>query len=90
MIIIKDILNYCKKNNCSDIHISSFSQITLRLDGSIVNLPGLHNPTSEEVYSCLRSITSEKQMKNYLDNQEIDFDTFGIYVGNRAKIKGAK
>jgi len=29
--------------------------------------------------------------KNRIENnQEIDFDTFGIYVGNRAKIKGAK
>ena len=29
--------------------------------------------------------------KNRIEaNQEIDFDVFGIYVGNRAKIKGGQ
>ena len=39
----------------------------------------------------IHPMTLRTWVKNRIDNgQEIDFDTFGIYVGNRAKIKGAK
>jgi uncharacterized protein YfeS len=39
----------------------------------------------------IHPMTLRTWAKNRIENnQEIDFDTFGIYVGNRAKIKGAK
>jgi len=39
----------------------------------------------------IHPMTLRTWVKNRIDNsQEIDFDMFGIYVGNRAKIKGAK
>ena len=39
----------------------------------------------------IHPMTLRTWAKNRIDNsQEIDFDLFGIYVGNRAKIKGAK
>jgi len=39
----------------------------------------------------IHPMTLRTWAKNRIEkNQEIDFDVFGIYVGNRAKIKGAK
>ncbi len=39
----------------------------------------------------IHPMTLRTWAKNRIEkNQEIDFDMFGIYVGNRAKIKGAK
>ena len=39
----------------------------------------------------IHPMTLRTWAKNRIENsQEIDFDLFGIYVGNRAKIKGAK
>ncbi len=71
--MIEEILNYCKENNCSDVHISSGSLISFRLNGEIFTLPNSEILTKDEVYGYIKSITSQEQIERYLVDLEIDF-----------------
>lgn len=71
--MIKNLLKYCKSIGCSDIHISSNTPITVRVNGEIIFIDKYQPLNPRQVYELIDSITSESQKKSYVENLEIDF-----------------
>lgn len=71
--MIKKILAYAKKQGCSDVHITSESPPTVRIDGDIKVIPDSPILNDEQVTSMIHSIMNDFQKKKYQDTLEIDF-----------------
>ncbi len=71
--MIEKILAYARKNNCSDIHITTGSPPLIRIDGELMLIPEVPELTKEQVHSILDSIMSDKQKELYKEKLEIDF-----------------
>ncbi len=69
---IADLLVLTKKNNASDLHLSSGNPPILRINGDMV--PHKANPVSaDELKTMLYSIMSDSQRAEYEREMEIDF-----------------
>ena len=71
--MILQILQYAKKQNSSDIHITAGSPPMLRVDGDVTPIDKAPVLTSEKVMDMLHSIMDEDQKKTYEENLELDF-----------------
>lgn len=71
--MIEKILAYAKKQNCSDVHITSGSPPMLRIDGDIVQIPNVPPLTNKQVLEIIHSITNDAQKKVYEEKMELDF-----------------
>jgi len=71
--MIDKILTYAKKQGCSDVHITTGSPPSLRIDGDIAPIPKAPVLTAEQVLEMIHSIMNETQKKNYAEKLELDF-----------------
>jgi len=71
--MIEKILIYAKRQNCSDVHISSGSVPTIRIDGDISQIPNAPIYSSEQILEMLHSIMTDAQKKIYQERLELDF-----------------
>jgi twitching motility protein PilT len=69
---IIELLGFAKKENASDIHISSGEPLMIRIDGDIrkIDAPPL---SKEEVHKVLYDILNDQQRKIYEEFHELDF-----------------
>lgn len=68
-----NLLRNAKKNNCSDVHISTGKVPMVRLDGDILAIKDAKVLTSDEVMNMLDFIMSDVQKNHYKEKLEIDF-----------------
>ena len=80
---IHKLLLFAKKNNASDLHLTSGSSPMLRINGSITPLK-VNNLSSEEVLAMLHSVMSEKNRVDYEQNLEVDFS---VYLGAEGRFR---
>lgn len=71
--MINKILTYCVQKGCSDVHIAASALVNMRVDGEILPVPGLEPLNKEQVYTIIKSITTEVQFKEYMGDFEKDF-----------------
>jgi twitching motility protein PilT len=71
--MIDKILTYAKRQNCSDVHISTGSAPMLRVDGDIVAIPDAPILTDAVVMEMLNSVMNDVQKKTYAEKWEMDF-----------------
>ncbi|WKZ18418.1 MAG: type IV pilus twitching motility protein PilT [Candidatus Jettenia sp. CY-1] len=69
---ILDLLLFAKKENASDIHISSGEPLMIRIHGDIrkIDVPPL---SKEDVHKILYNILNDQQRKTYEEHYELDF-----------------
>lgn len=69
---IMDLLLFAKKENASDIHISSGEPLMIRIHGDIrkIDVPPL---SKEDVHKILYDILNDQQRKIYEEHHELDF-----------------
>lgn len=67
-----DLLLFAKKENASDIHISSGEPLMIRIHGDIrkIDVPPL---SKEDVHKILYDILNDQQRKIYEEHHELDF-----------------
>lgn len=82
--MIEKILTYAKKKSCSDVHITSGSPPTLRIDGDITPIADAPILKNEQVLSMLHSIMNDFQKAKYEKDLEIDF---AIQVGENLRFR---
>lgn len=70
---IEKILSYGKKNNCSDIHLSSGMVPMLRIDGDMVPIPNINPLSPKQVGDMIHSIMTDAQKTIFSNNLELDF-----------------
>ena len=71
--MIQQILQYAKKNRCSDVHITTGGVPMLRIDGDMTPIEKAPVMTDEKVMEMLDSIMTEAQKKTYREKLEMDF-----------------
>jgi twitching motility protein PilT len=71
--MIDKILQYAKQQKCSDVHITTGAQPTVRLDGDITIIPSTPVLSDKNVLELIHSIMNETQKKIYTEKLEIDF-----------------
>ncbi len=81
---IEKILNYAKKQGCSDVHISTGSVPMLRVDGDMVAVPGTSPLPESQVYEMVYSVMTEAQRKIYDEKSELDFS---IQIGEDLRFR---
>lgn len=81
---ISEIFAYARKNNCSDIHISTGSAPTVRVDGDIVAIPNAPILTIENVFEILNAIMNKTQKKIY--EEQLEFD-FGVQIDEKLRYR---
>jgi len=69
---IKTILKSVVENNCSDLHLLANCEPSLRLDGSIKKID-MDKLTGKQVEEMCYSIITDKQKKEFEENNELDF-----------------
>lgn len=81
---IEKILSYAKKNNCSDVHISTGSVPMVRFDGDMIQIPGSSVLSEAQVLEMIYSVMTENQRKTYEEKMELDF---AIQVGEDLRFR---
>ena len=81
---IAEILTCGKKQNCSDVHISSGACPMFRIDGEIVAMPNAEILSSKQILEMLDSIMDKQQKKIY--EEKLDFD-FAITIGDNLRFR---
>lgn len=69
---IDEYLIQALRSDASDLHITVFRPITLRINGNLVSV-GDHNLTPEETRMYAQAITTDEQMQEVEDRGECDF-----------------
>lgn len=80
---ILELLNFAKKENASDVHISSGEPPMIRIHGDMrkIDSPLLQK---EDVHKILYDILNDQQRKIYEENHELDF---AIAFGNAGRFR---
>lgn len=71
--MIEKILAYAVKQGCSDIHITTGSPPSLRIDGDVAPIPKAPVLNAEQALNMIESVMTEAQRKEYKENLELDF-----------------
>lgn len=71
--MIDKILQYAKMQKCSDVHITTGGQPTVRLDGDIAIIPNTPTLSATNVLELIHSVMTDIQKKTYEEKLEIDF-----------------
>jgi twitching motility protein PilT len=69
---INELLAFAKKNNASDLHLTSGQSPMLRINGEMVAIR-VNSLSSDDVISMIYSIMTEKHRIEYEENYEVDF-----------------
>lgn len=80
---INELLAFSRKNNASDLHITSGHVPMLRIHGTMTPLR-TNALSPEEVLTMLYSIMSEKQRVEYEQNLEVDFS---VHLANEGRFR---
>ncbi len=80
--MIKEILKYSVKNNCSDIHIVSGQKPILRFNGDIIRIENSNILSKKQVDEIIVSLLNKNQIEKFQKKHEIDF-AFEIEGGTR-------
>ena len=81
---VEKILSYAKKQNCSDVHISTGSPPMMRIDGNMTSVPGSSPLTENQVLEMITSILTDNQKKIYETQLELDFS---IQIGDDLRFR---
>lgn len=68
---IEKLIEYAKKNNCSDIHITSLGEISMRQFGTLRKLDGSFK--KEDLDAIIYSMLSDEQRAVYDSGKDLDF-----------------
>lgn len=80
---IVELLTFAKKNNASDLHLSSGNPPILRVNGEMVPLKlGTFGP--EEIQRMIYAVMTERQRATYEENFELDF---AIHYGEHSRFR---
>lgn len=71
--MIDKILQYAKKQGCSDVHITTNSQPSVRFDGDITIIPNTPVLTDKTALELIHMIMNDSQKKIYAEKLELDF-----------------
>lgn len=82
--MIEKILSYAKKQGCSDVHITTGSPPSLRIDGDISAIPNAPALSSDQVLEMVQSVMTELQKKIYVEKLELDF---AIQIGDNMRFR---
>jgi len=82
--MIDKILLYAKKQGCSDVHITTNAQPTIRLDGDIATIPNTSILTDKNALELIHMIMNDSQKKIYSEKLEIDFS---IQIGENLRFR---
>ncbi len=82
--MIEKILSYAKKHGSSDVHLSTGSPPSLRIDGEIVTIPDAPSLSKEQIHEMMSSLMNEVQRKSYKENMELDFS---IQLANEIRFR---
>ncbi len=66
-----EIMEYARKNNCSDIHLTVGTNTAVRRFGELILLEPVPDP--REVESTILSILNEEQKRRVLEGKDLDF-----------------
>lgn len=80
---IKELLEFTKKKNSSDLHLTSNNVPMLRLQGDIIPIR-VDALSSEQVQEMLYSIMNSKQQKEFEEELEIDFS---VQLGEEGRFR---
>ncbi len=69
---ITELLAFARKNNASDLHLSSGNPPVLRVNGDMTSLR-VGAMTADDVLTMIYAVMTEKQRSNYEENLELDF-----------------
>jgi twitching motility protein PilT len=81
---IKQLLQFVIDRNASDLHLKQGIAPTVRIDGSLVPVPGTKVLTAESVSELIISTMTEEQKKFYEENKELDY---AISLGEKARFR---
>ncbi len=81
---VEKILSYAKKQNCSDVHISTGAAPMIRIDGEMVAVPGSSPLSESQVLEMIHSVLSDAQKKTYEEKLELDF---AIQIGDDLRFR---
>lgn len=71
---IRDLLSYAFQSRASDVHLTEGLPPQMRVDGSLLVIPGAHECTSKEWFrQALGDLMSQKQLAELESADEIDF-----------------
>lgn len=82
--MIEKILTYAKKQKCSDVHITTGSPPSLRIDGDIAVIPNAPPLNANQVLEMIHSVMTDAQKKTYAEKLELDF---AIQIGDSMRFR---
>ncbi|MBM3579766.1 MAG: type IV pilus twitching motility protein PilT [Alphaproteobacteria bacterium] len=81
---MEKILAYAKKQHCSDVHITTGSMPSMRIDGDITPIPNSPILTAEQVLSMIHSTMNDHQKKIYAEKMELDYS---LQIGDTMRFR---
>ena len=70
---LDELINLVVKEAASDLHLSTNSQPTIRVDGSLIPLLKRKKLTKEDTLGFLSELITQEQRESFLTDQEVDF-----------------
>lgn len=84
--LIEDLISTLIKENGSDLHIGAGRVPAIRIAGKLTFLVKYSELTNKDMRGILDEILEERKVKNFLENQEIDFSY--EYGNKEARLRG--
>lgn len=84
MNAIEKILSYAKKNNCSDVHLTTNSAPMLRINGDMQIINSAPILSDKQIIDMLHSIMTEEQKKIFAEKWDIDFS---VQIGDSLRFR---
>ena len=71
--MLNQLLDYVIKSGSSDLHLSSGNIPTIRIDGTLVPIPGIEKIHNKALFDILDTIMNKNQQETYKKDLEVDF-----------------
>lgn len=71
IMTIDELIDYAKDNGCSDIHITSLGEISMRQFGTLRKIKS--NFTKEQLDQMILEMLNERQEEEYVKGKDLDF-----------------
>ncbi len=82
--MIEKLLAYAKKQDCSDVHITTGSAPMIRVNGDMLHVPNAPVFNAQQVRDMINSIMSDHQKQYYEKDLELDFS---IQIGEEMRFR---
>jgi len=82
--MIEKLLTYAKKQNASDLHISTGAFPILRVDGEMMVIPNTPELAKTQVATMISSVMTAEQKKAFEEELEIDF---AVQIGDSMRFR---